>query len=150
MENKEGIALKTSKDFPVPVQRLYEAWTTENDLKQWWQPMSNKLTTMSNELKEGGKVHYAFETTEHNPAFEISGDYKEVKANERLVYTWNWQVPSDAIQDSEFLLTIEFVPQGNASRLEVKQENFTSEESVQPHKDGWEKALNALQVGKTV
>jgi uncharacterized protein YndB with AHSA1/START domain len=63
MENREGVALQTSKDFMVPVQRLYDAWTTENDLKQWWRPMDNTLASMTNELKEGGKVHYAFETS---------------------------------------------------------------------------------------
>src|SRR4028118_1748112 len=145
MENREGIALQTSKDFMVPVQRLYEAWTTENDLKQWWRPMDNTLTSMTNELKEGGKVQYAFETAEHNPAFEISGDYKEVRPNERLVYTWNWLIPNEAVEDSKFLLTIKFIPVGDKSKLEVTQENFASEEAVKPHLDGWEKALNGLQ-----
>ncbi|HZH96764.1 MAG TPA: SRPBCC family protein [Flavisolibacter sp.] len=145
MENREGVTLQTSKDFTVPVQRLYEAWTTENDLKQWWRPMDNTLTSMTNELKEGGKVQYAFETAEHNPAFEISGDYKEVKPNERLVYTWNWLIPNEAVDDSKFLLTIRFIPDGDKSKLEVTQENFASEEAVKPHRDGWEKALNGLQ-----
>jgi uncharacterized protein YndB with AHSA1/START domain len=145
MEKNQDLTVQCTRQFGVPVERLYTAWTTEADLREWWQPMGNVLSHMTNELQNGGALQYNFEATDGQPAFSIDGNYKEVVPNQRLVYTWNWKVPNDAIQDSEFLLTIAFRSEGNGSTIDVRQENFISEESVLPHRQGWEKALEDLQ-----
>ena len=146
MEKTAVLVIEATKEFTVPLERLYEAWTREADLKQWWKPMGNTLTAVTNELKPGGSIRYSFESPEHNPAFEIHGAYQEVAAAQKLVYTWNWEVHNNDIQESEFQLTIIFSAQGSGSRLHVKQENFKSEEALQPHKQGWEKSLNDLKL----
>ena len=141
----EALTIQLEKDFNVPVERLFEAWTREEDLRKWWHPMGNNLRHCTNELTEGGSVTYDFETAEGEEAFVINGTYKAVKPNEELVYTWNWVLPTNAVQDSSFVLSIRFQPSSGGSRLSVTQENFQSEESVQPHKDGWEKLLSDLE-----
>ena len=145
MENNQNLSVRISRDFAVPVDRLYTAWTTETDLRAWWQPMGNTLHHLTNDLKEGGSLQYEFHTKEGELAFKIEGVYREVAPNKKLVYTWNWKVPNDTIQDSEFLLTIKFHGQGSESTLQVQQENFVNEEAVLPHQQGWEKALEDLQ-----
>ena len=144
MEKTQGLHVAISKEFNVPVERLYKAWTAEEELRQWWHPMENTLKQMTNELRNGGKVSYQFANSDGQEAFTITGVYKEVEEAKKLVYTWNWQLPTAVIQDSDFLLTITFESAGNGSKLHVKQENFTSEEAVHPHQEGWEKALNDL------
>jgi uncharacterized protein YndB with AHSA1/START domain len=145
MEQNHDLSLHVTRAFGVPVERLFAAWTTEEDLRQWWQPMGNRLRRLTNDLKEGGSVKYEFETAEGESAFTIDGVYKEAQAGERLVYTWNWKVPNDAIQDSEFLLTVTFTGEDGGSKLDVRQENFVNEEAVRPHREGWEKGLEGLQ-----
>lgn len=145
MENKASLELVVSRNFKVPVGRLFEAWNTENDLRQWWRPMGNELKTLKNELREGGEVRYIFGSDKDEHSITIRGIYKEVIEGQRLVYTWNWEVPSDSLGNSEFLLTVEFKGQGENSQLQVKQENFSQEEAIQPHREGWEKALNDLE-----
>jgi uncharacterized protein YndB with AHSA1/START domain len=141
---KDEIQIELTKEFSVTADTLYKAWTTEEDLKQWWQPMENTLTHLVNELNEGGKVEYQFSTAEGEEAFTISGTYKEVQPAKKLVYTWNWKLPSPSVQDTDFLLTIEFSSKDSGSRLHVIQEKFTSAEAVQPHREGWENALESL------
>lgn len=133
------------KTFSAPVSKLYQAWTGEDQLREWWHPMGNNLVRCTNEIREGGKVEYHFETAEGEPAFVISGTYKVAKPEEELVYTWNWMLHSQAVEDSSFVLNIRFESAGEGSKLLVKQENFQSEESVQPHREGWEKSLNDLE-----
>ena len=145
MQVKDAIQIELSKEFPVPVDRLFKAWTTEEDLKQWWKPMGNTLTGLVNELSTGGRVEYKFSTDEGVEAFTISGTYKEAQPGKKLVYTWNWKLPSLSVQDTDFLLTIEFATTGGGSSLHVMQEQFTSEEAVLPHKEGWEGALQSLE-----
>ena len=144
MANADNLKFEINKEFNISAERLYQAWTTEEDLRQWWHPMENTLKSMTNDLKPGGNVVYTFSNNENQDVFTISGTYKEVEEVKKLVYTWNWQLPTATIQDSEFLLTIQFESNGNGSKLLVKQDNFANEEAIQPHREGWEKALNDL------
>jgi uncharacterized protein YndB with AHSA1/START domain len=145
MESSTAIRLYVQKDFGVTRDRLFDAWTKEEELKKWWHPMGNQLEKVVNEIKEGGKVQYEFTSPEGGRLITIEGEYKEVKGKERLVYTWNWNLADDAIQNAAFLLTVELLEQGEGSRLQVTQENFTDDESMQPHREGWEKGLEELR-----
>jgi uncharacterized protein YndB with AHSA1/START domain len=143
MENKE-IQLNAEKEFPVPVERLYQAWIDPEALKQWWHPMGNQLQRAQTKPEKGSKVEYVFANDQGDHSFTINGTYKEVEEGKKLAYTWNWQVPDAAVGNSEFLLTVVFSPAGNGSRIAVTQANFKDEEAVQPHHEGWEKGLNDL------
>jgi uncharacterized protein YndB with AHSA1/START domain len=145
MENATGVSLEIEKTFGVPVERLYQAWTTESDLRQWWRPMENILKQMTNELQEGGQVSYEFENSQQQHAFTIHGKYKEVQEGKHLVYTWNWDLPTQAVKESEHLLTVSFESTDSGSRLHIRQDQFADEESVHPHKQGWENALESLR-----
>jgi uncharacterized protein YndB with AHSA1/START domain len=145
MESAVDLNVEVSKEFNVPVERLYQAWTSEQDLKQWWHPMENRLKHLTNDLRPGGEVVYTFESNQGHEVLTIKGNYKEVEAGKKLVYTWNWQLPTPAVHNSDFLLTVLFEPAGNGSRLHVKQEHIAHEEALQPHRDGWEKALTNLE-----
>ncbi len=140
MENNNKLNL--TKEFPVPVEALYQAWTSEEQLKQWWKPMKLQLQEVKNELQEGGDITFRF-----NGAAEdlvITGKYKELQPNQKLVYTWNWQLPGAAVQESEYVLTINFTGTDQGSKIEVQQENFANEEAVKPHQQGWTQALEDL------
>ena len=144
METTKHIKVDVTKDFPVPVSRLYQAWIQPEELKQWWHPMGNHLQHAYTKPEAGGRIEYAFTNDEGKHPFTITGTYKEAEEKKRLVYTWKWQLAAAAVDDSEFLLTVTFLEAGEGSQLSVTQENFTSEEALQPHREGWEKALNEL------
>jgi len=141
MEITKALMVQIAKSFPVTAEQLYTAWTNPEQLKQWWKPMGNSLKEVINDVKEGGTVRYIF----NDNKLVISGQYLEVKPNERLVYTWNWELPADAVRNADYKLTINFVPKDNGSEINVLQENFENEESMLPHQEGWEKGLDNLE-----
>lgn len=141
MENNQLLKINLTKELPVDKVALYKAWTEPAQLKQWWKPLDKQLTEVINDLKQGGKVHYKFE----DGNLEINGEYKEVTENEKLVYTWDWEWPANAVQKGEYLLTINFEGNGNTSTLNVTQENFKEEHAILPHQQGWELALDNLK-----
>lgn len=143
MENKT-LELKVEHSFSVPVERLYQAWITEDDLKQWWKPADNQLKKAAQEVKEGGDISYEFVGKDDQLSLVITGKYKEVKENEKLVYSWNWDVSAEGVQKSDHELTIEFLADGDQSKIKVTQDNFKDDESITPHKEGWIKALDSL------
>lgn len=145
MESSTSAKLEIQKEFHVPAERLYEVWTREEDLKKWWHPLGNQLVKVTNDIKKGGQVSYEFNNTHGGHPLIIEGIYQEVVGTEKLAYTWNWKIAEEGLHDTEFLLQVRFVPQGERSRLEVLQENFRDEEAIQPHREGWEKALEDLR-----
>lgn len=140
MELNKALKVEVAKDFDANVNALYNAWTNPEELKQWWKPMGNSLKEVINDVKEGGTARYIF----NRDTLVISGQYQEVKENEKLVYTWNWELPNDAVRNAEYKLTINFKSIDNGSEIKVLQENFQDEETMLPHQQGWEKGLDDL------
>ncbi len=58
---------------------------------------------------------------------------------------WNWDLPEEAIHRGEYLLTIVFKDNVQSSQLDIRQENFREAHSIQPHRQGWEEALEDLE-----
>ncbi len=143
MKSTKEPILEITKDFPTSVEQLYNAWISPTALKQWWRPMDKKLTDVQNELKQGGSIKYTANNSE--PSLVITGEYEEVKEREKLIYTWDFNFSEDAFGESSFRLTINFLEDGNKSKLKVKQENLKDDEAVQVHRKGWEKQLENLK-----
>lgn len=102
--------------------------------------MGKTLKAVENDIREGGQVRYSFED-----GLEISGEYKQVDAGSKLVYSWIWQIPQATLHNGDYLLTVAFNEEGEQSSLSVTQENFAQEHAIKPHEEGWQEALDALQ-----
>lgn len=140
MQNENPSTIHVEESFPVDKATLYKAWTEPDELKKWWKPLNKQLLRVENDLRAGGKVVYEFEGE-----LKISGEYKEVEKENRLVYSWNWSFPQKAIHDGDYLLHVQFNQAGNGSSLTVTQENFKDEHAIKPHREGWEASLAALK-----
>jgi uncharacterized protein YndB with AHSA1/START domain len=141
METNRPFRLEVSKNFQVPVEVLFAAWNDPEQLKHWWKPMGNQLREVTNDLTVGGTIRYVF--TEDS--LIISGNYEEVKENERLVYSWNWDFPQDPLKNAAFKLTVDFVKEDNSSTIRIVQEENQQEETLQVNEDGWNKGLAELE-----
>jgi uncharacterized protein YndB with AHSA1/START domain len=141
MDSSNHISI--SKDFNVSVEAVYQAWTQPEQLKQWWKPMNNQLLEVKNELQPGGAIEYRFSRADAEDLV-IRGNYKEVEENSKLVYTWKWDLTEAGLEPSEYVLSLNFIKQDNGSKLEIQQDSTEEQEAIQPHKEGWTQALDAL------
>lgn len=141
MEINKELKVEAQKNFSVSVDELYEAWTNPEQLKKWWKPMGNTLKDVVNDIRQGGSVKYVF----NGDKLIISGEYLEVREKEKLVYTWNWELPEDAVRNAQYKLSVSFSSTGNGSKIHVIQDNFENEETMMPHQEGWEKGLTELE-----
>ncbi|MET0299422.1 MAG: SRPBCC family protein [Flavitalea sp.] len=142
MSEKYIGTVDVSEEFNVPVETLYKAWTDEAALRAWWHPFQKDLSAIKNELKSGGLVEYEFGGDRR---CVVRGKYNEVSENRRLVYSWNWDIDHDEMGSGEYVLTIDFLPNGDGSKLVVHQEGFTDEPATLPHKQGWKRGLGELK-----
>lgn len=138
-QKKSGI-IELSEQFSVPVETLYQAWTETEHLKKWWNPMGDSLEAVRNELNEGGIVSYDFKSGDYH----VKGNYEEVKPNEKLVYTWNWEFKGD-IPPESYKLTIRFETAEDGSLLHVRQEELEDDDIINAHQDAWKNALKSLK-----
>lgn len=139
MENN-FLNLEVSKQFQCSKETLYKAWTDPEQLKQWWKPMGKRLTEVENNITEGGEVRYTFE----NNSPKIDGKYVKVDDHNVLEYTWNWHLSTEQTEDSAYKLSVRFEGDENKSSIFIAQYGFKNQESVQPHKHGWEQGLKQL------
>jgi len=142
MGSNEESTIQTSKSFQAGVSALYKAWTQSEQLKQWWNPMGLTLNDVENEITEGGKVTYHF-TGEEGTSLTIEGTYQEVQPNERLVYTWNWQLPDEKL-NSSYKLDVTFKGSDEESTISITQNEEEEQESVKPKASAWDDQLQKL------
>ena len=142
MESNDQQKITASKTFDVPVEALYTAWTDGEQLKQWWKLSGLTLSEVQNEISEGGKIAYRFEGAD-GQGLTINGTYQEVTPQERLVYTWNWQLPDEKL-NSSYKLEVVFKPSGSGSSIEISQQEEEQQESVKPKASAWDEELDHL------
>jgi len=142
MESNGQSTIQASKSFQADVSALYKAWTEAEQLKQWWKPMGLTLSDVENEITEGGKVTYHFKG-EEGTSLTIEGTYQEVQPNERLVYTWNWQLPDEKL-NSSYKLEVVFEGSADQSSISITQNEEEQQESVKPKGSAWDDQLSKL------
>jgi uncharacterized protein YndB with AHSA1/START domain len=140
MKETQTLMIHISRSFPATREALYKAWTDPDQLKQWWHPLGRRLKDVTNDVRPGGRVAYHFDD-----GLEITGEYSEVQDGRHLVYSWNWNLPNEPVDNAQYLLRVDFREEGGESVLEVRQENFSSQQAIKPHQEGWEHALDRLE-----
>jgi len=127
--------------FKAPRQRVFQAFTDLEVLRQWWGPEGFDLPEATLDLKVGGAYDFRMRNPDgaiHN----VRGVYREITPPERLVFTWQW------IRDeptAEMLVTLTFHDLGGETELELLQEKMPSVESVTAHNGGWSSSFTCLE-----
>ncbi|MBL4674684.1 MAG: SRPBCC domain-containing protein [Mucilaginibacter sp.] len=137
--------VSVEKSFSVGVIELYKAWTEPEALKDWWKPLGRTLVAVDADLKKGGMIKYTFDSVESkDEQLVIEGEYETVLPKEKLVYTWNWVLHGQPVENGAYKLTVGFSEEGEGSKLTIIQQAEQETEGVNPHQEGWEKALQDL------
>lgn len=87
------------------------------------------------DAREGGRYRVAFKN-EEGEDWVVGGVYSEVRAPERLAFTFRW-VEDDPADERDTLITIDFEERSGKTEMIFTQENFASEASRTRHEGGW-------------
>jgi len=135
---KPSLTLK--RRLNAPPAKVFAAWTDPEKIKGWMGPGEVKTVMAQTDPRVGG--HYrilmrAPSGEEH----DVSGVYREVIANEKLVYTWAWKT----MPERESLVTVQFKADGAGTLLTLTHEQFFDDEARDRHQGGWIGALDKLE-----
>ncbi len=90
--------------------------------------------------RKGGQYLILMRSPNGEP-HDVGGVYREVIANEKLVFTWAWQ----STPERESLVTVLLKPDGEGTLLTLTHEQFADEAARDGHRAGWTGALDKLE-----
>ena len=140
----EKLSLIVRKRIRVNAQRVFEAWTTPQQLLAWWGPSGVVCTRAEIDLRVGGKYVLGNQMPNEETIL-IEGEFLVVEPPERLVYTWKTQGPGHTEQlASSERVTVTFSSFGEETEIVVVHENILTPELHEGHSLGWSGCLDGL------
>jgi len=132
----------------APPERAFRAWTTPEHIRQWMCPepgMSVPLASM--DLRVGGKFRIQMKKSD-GEFYTAVGEFREVKAAERLVYTWDFEKDGGGtefgeVEGKQSLITVEFLKRGNQTEFVLTHTRFATPQSRDSHAVGWGKIVDS-------
>jgi uncharacterized protein YndB with AHSA1/START domain len=129
-------------------ERAFRAWTSAEHIQQWMRPEPGMVVPLASmDLRVGGKFRIQMKMPD-GEFFTAVGVFKEVKAPERLVYTWDYEQDGSGSEFGEVegkpSLITEFLKRGERTELVLTHSRFASVESRDNHARGWGVAVESF------
>jgi len=109
-------------------------------VKQWMGPGEIKALRAECDARVGGRFHWVMQHPS-GEEHDVSGSYREVIPNEKLVFTWAWKTTPER----ESLVTVQLTPDGDGTLLTLTHEQFFDEAARDGHRGGWNGALDKME-----
>jgi len=151
VEMPDSATLVLRRMLNASQERAFKAWTSAEHIKQWMRPepgMEVPLVTM--DLRLGGKYRIQLKTAE-GEYFTAVGVFKELKAPELLVYTWDWEKDGGGTEFGEVegktsLVRVEFLKRGEGTELVLTHSQFAAVETRDSHARGWSRIVDSFSM----
>jgi uncharacterized protein YndB with AHSA1/START domain len=137
--SSDDMVLEITRVFEAPPARVFAAWMDLGQFRAWIGPDGVDCEVELLEPRVGGRYRLVMNTPER--VIPVSGVFKVIERDRRLVFTWGWE--GDSIRQS--LITLDFKPLGSKTELTLRQEGLGSVESRDGHVRGWTSALGKLE-----
>jgi uncharacterized protein YndB with AHSA1/START domain len=142
VRTQEKPSLTLRRHYPVSPEKVWRAWTDPQALKRWFGPGGVQPVALAElDVRVGGRFRIAFggpKGDEH----EVTGVYKEVVPNKKLVFTWTWPRTTP---ERESLVTIVFRTSGGGTELEFTHAQHFDEAVRDGHLRGWTETFLKLE-----
>jgi uncharacterized protein YndB with AHSA1/START domain len=135
---KPSVTLK--RHFKAPPAKVFAAWTDPEKMTRWMGPEGVVGLAAEIDPRVGGRYRLLMKAPDGNE-HDVSGVYREVVPNQKLVFTWAWK----STPERESLVTIELKPDGDGTLLTLTHEQFFDETARDHHQQGWVGSLDKLE-----
>jgi uncharacterized protein YndB with AHSA1/START domain len=137
-----GLNLHLEKVLRAPRARVFAAFVDECTLAAWWGPDDFTVPNVEISAREGERYRFTMQPPE-GAAFHISGEFRDVDPPQRLAYTFEYEEPDPA--DQETLVTLSFADVAEGTLLVLDQGPFATEARRALHETGWAETLDGLE-----
>ena len=135
-----GEAVEVRRTFAASPKRVFQAWTTPEEVKLWAAPGPTLGVPVAEiDLRVGGgyRIHMREPSGKE---YRVVGTYREVDPPRRLVYTWSWETDPTVVDS---IVTVEFHDRGGSTEVVLRHEGLPTEKRA-GHEVGWNGSLDKL------
>ena len=142
VQKPDDATLILKRMLNAPPDLAFQAWTSAEHIQQWMRPEPGMVVPLANmDLRVGGKFRIQMKMPD-GEFFTAVGVFKEVKAPERLVYTWDWEKDGSGAEFGEVegktsLITVEFLKRDKGTELVLTHRRLATVETRDSHARGW-------------
>jgi uncharacterized protein YndB with AHSA1/START domain len=137
------VELVITRVFDAPRRLVFKAWTDPAHLTQWLGPRRYPAVSYDSDFRQGGAWRACLRSPSGAADLWQGGVFREIVANERLVFTFAWDRGHPA-HGSEMLVTITFADEGEKTRMVFRQSALPSIEARNDHQAGWNSSFDRL------
>lgn len=136
--------VRIERTFRAPAERVFDAWTSEEVMRRWWQAELGWKTSVAEvDLRVGGDVRVVMRDPDKDVEYGGGGRYTEIEPPNRLAFTWIWDGDT-----RRTLIEIDFEETDGVTTVRFTHSGLWDEQAVRSHEGGWGKALDSL--GRTL
>ncbi len=133
-------SLTIKRRFNAAPAKVFAAWIDPEKVKRWMGPGEVKALRVEADPHTGGRYRWLMQAP-NGEQHDVSGVYREVIPNEKLVFTWAWK----STPERESLVTLTFKADGGGTLMTLTHEQFFDEEARDRHNKGWTGAMPKLE-----
>ncbi len=134
---RPGLTLK--RRLKAPRATVFAAWTDPQKLSRWFGPGPVSVLEAEIDAHEGGSYRIVMLGAD-GERHEVVGMYREVVADEKLVFTWAWKT----MPERESLVTVRLADDAAGTLLTLVHEQFADDATRGRHAHGWTGSLDKL------
>jgi serine/threonine protein kinase len=135
--------IRIVKTVPAPMEKVFAAWTDPAVMVNWFAPTEDYTTPIAEvDLRVGGSYRVGMKHKDRADIAVASGQYCRIEEPSMLSFTWGWN--SQAPNEPETQVTLEFRPNVDATDVTLTHERFRDDENRKRHSEGWTGCLNRL------
>ena len=133
-------SLQMKRTVGAPPSRVYRAWTDAAQVARWFAPSADFQTIVHElDVRLGGS--YRIEMKHPDGSTHVAvGEYRELRENSRLTFTWRWEGAPMA----DTLVTVELKRNGEGTDIVLTHTQFSTESLRDEHTKGWTACLTRL------
>jgi glutathione S-transferase len=143
---EQETTLRLQRRFAAPRERVFDAWTNPNVLRDWWaaQPTMSP-GEIEVDLRVGGRYRMQM-VTDEGEVHTVVGEYTRVDRPSHIAYTWTWESNEDAMTGSACTtVEVDFADDGGGTLVTLTHSGFGSPEIRGLHEHGWAGIFDSLE-----
>ena len=142
MTEHQTRVLRIERAFPAPIERVFEAWTSDEVLRRWLHGMRGWETpTADVDLRVGGTIRIVMRDPSDGTLAGATGEYQVVEPPRLLVFTWLW----DHHPDEPQLIELEFSERDGRTTVLMTNSAIPTDGQLTDQERGWRVCYDNLE-----
>src|SRR5437868_2745962 len=127
--------------YDAAPDKVFAAWTHAEMIVGWFGPSDADQGSVKAmmDVRTGGRFTISFSHA-NGEYSEVSGVYKEVVPDQKLVFSWAWH----STPERESQVTMITKPAGTGTLMTLKHEQLFDQAAADNHKHGWTHTLENI------